>query len=181
MVQRQRLPETRSGPLGRFQVFGDEGRNAVEGPGYVNWDFSAFKNIRADRIQRISIPRRVVQCSEPYQFPHAGQRHRIADLRANSVRCRPAGDSGGAEVLVLAVACQSGDSLATENIPAKSHEPFTPKNSPTSPPAGSPRCGQTLSSMLVRVSSIKRIDTTTDLDSRRNSDSPPHHKRLRHS
>ena len=32
-------------PLGRFQVFGDEGRNAVEGPGYVDWDFSAFKNI----------------------------------------------------------------------------------------------------------------------------------------
>jgi len=33
-------------PLGRFQVFGDEGRNVVEGPGYINWDFSAFKNIR---------------------------------------------------------------------------------------------------------------------------------------
>jgi hypothetical protein len=33
-------------PLGRFQVFGDEGRNVVAGPGYSNWDFSAFKNIR---------------------------------------------------------------------------------------------------------------------------------------
>lgn len=33
-------------PLGRFQVFGDEGRNVVAGPGYVDWDFSVFKNIR---------------------------------------------------------------------------------------------------------------------------------------
>jgi hypothetical protein len=32
-------------PLGRFQVFGDEGRNVVDGPGYANWDLSAFKNI----------------------------------------------------------------------------------------------------------------------------------------
>jgi len=33
-------------PLGRFEVFGDEGRNVVAGPGFVNWDASAFKNIR---------------------------------------------------------------------------------------------------------------------------------------
>src|SRR5579862_2016828 len=32
-------------PLGRFQVFGDEGRNVVAGPDYMNWDFSVFKNM----------------------------------------------------------------------------------------------------------------------------------------
>jgi outer membrane receptor protein involved in Fe transport len=40
-------------PLGRFQVFGDEGRNAVEGPGYVNWDFSVFKNIRVTESKEL--------------------------------------------------------------------------------------------------------------------------------
>jgi hypothetical protein len=33
-------------PNSPIQQFGDEGRNTVEGPGYVNWDLSAFKNIR---------------------------------------------------------------------------------------------------------------------------------------
>ena len=27
-------------------MFGNEGRNVVQGPGYVNWDCSVFKNIR---------------------------------------------------------------------------------------------------------------------------------------
>jgi len=40
-------------PLGRFEVFGNEGRNAVEGPGYVNWDFSALKNIRVTESKEI--------------------------------------------------------------------------------------------------------------------------------
>lgn len=33
-------------PLSPVQQFGTEGRNVAEGPGYTNWDFSAFKNIR---------------------------------------------------------------------------------------------------------------------------------------
>jgi len=33
-------------PNSPVQQFGDEGRNVVQGPGYVNWDLSAFKNIR---------------------------------------------------------------------------------------------------------------------------------------
>ena len=33
-------------PNSPVQQFGNEGRNVVQGPGYVNWDFSAFKNIR---------------------------------------------------------------------------------------------------------------------------------------
>jgi hypothetical protein len=33
-------------PNSPVEQFGDEGRNAVLGPRYVDWDFSAFKNIR---------------------------------------------------------------------------------------------------------------------------------------
>jgi hypothetical protein len=40
-------------PQGRFQVFGNEGRNAVLGPGYVNWDFSALKNIRLTESKQL--------------------------------------------------------------------------------------------------------------------------------
>lgn len=40
-------------PLGRFQVFGDEGRNVVAGPGYVDWDFSAFKNIKVTESEEL--------------------------------------------------------------------------------------------------------------------------------
>jgi hypothetical protein len=32
-------------PNGPVQLFGNEGRNVVQGPGYQQWDFSAFKNI----------------------------------------------------------------------------------------------------------------------------------------
>jgi outer membrane receptor protein involved in Fe transport len=39
--------------LGRFEVFGDEGRNVVQGPGYVNWDASAFKNIQLTETKQI--------------------------------------------------------------------------------------------------------------------------------
>jgi len=36
----QRIAQDPNSPV---QQFGNEGRNAVQGPGYVNWDFSAFK------------------------------------------------------------------------------------------------------------------------------------------
>ena len=40
-------------PQGQVQVFGNEGRNAVVGPGYVNWDFSALKNIRLTESKQL--------------------------------------------------------------------------------------------------------------------------------
>jgi hypothetical protein len=39
----QRITQDPNSPV---EQFGNEGRNAVQGPGYVNWDLSAFKNIR---------------------------------------------------------------------------------------------------------------------------------------
>ena len=38
---------------GRFAVYGDEGRNVVRGPGYVNWDFSALKNIHLTETKQL--------------------------------------------------------------------------------------------------------------------------------
>lgn len=42
-------------PNSPVEQFGDEGRNAVQGPGYVNWDFSAFKNIRLTEAKEFQI------------------------------------------------------------------------------------------------------------------------------
>jgi hypothetical protein len=46
----QRITQDPNSPV---EQFGNEGRNAVEGPGYVNWDFSAFKNIRLTESKQI--------------------------------------------------------------------------------------------------------------------------------
>ena len=52
MVQRGGVPQSPD-PIPRTQQFGDEGRNAVRGPGYVNWDFSALKNIRLTETKEL--------------------------------------------------------------------------------------------------------------------------------
>lgn len=54
-----------------------------------------------DRVEGISVPRRVVQHSESHESPLAGQRHQFAKLQANSAGCGAARDSGGVEVSVL--------------------------------------------------------------------------------
>jgi outer membrane receptor protein involved in Fe transport len=46
----QRITQDPNSPV---QQFGNEGRNAVQGPGYVNWDFSAFKNIRVTESKEV--------------------------------------------------------------------------------------------------------------------------------
>ncbi len=40
-------------PTSPVQQFGNEGRNVVRGPGYVNWDFSALKNIRLTETKEL--------------------------------------------------------------------------------------------------------------------------------
>ena len=46
----QRITQDPNSPV---QQFGNEGRNAVPGPGYVNWDFSALKNIRLTESKEV--------------------------------------------------------------------------------------------------------------------------------
>ena len=46
----QRITQDPNSPV---QQFGNEGRNAVQGPGYVNWDFSALKNIRLTESKEV--------------------------------------------------------------------------------------------------------------------------------
>ena len=46
----QRITQDPNSPV---QQFGNEGRNVVQGPGYVNWDFSAFKNIRVTESKEV--------------------------------------------------------------------------------------------------------------------------------
>jgi outer membrane receptor protein involved in Fe transport len=46
----QRITQDPNSPV---QQFGNEGRNAIQGPGYVNWDFSAFKNIRLTESKEV--------------------------------------------------------------------------------------------------------------------------------
>jgi TonB dependent receptor len=48
----QRITQDPNSPV---EQFGNEGRNAVEGPGYVNWDFSAFKNIRLTESKELQL------------------------------------------------------------------------------------------------------------------------------
>ena len=52
MVQHQRLPASRSLNHSRG-VYGSEGRNVVQGPGFAQWDFSAFKNIRVTESKNL--------------------------------------------------------------------------------------------------------------------------------
>ncbi len=40
-------------PNSPVQQFGTAGRNIAEGPGYANWDFSAFKNIRVAESKEV--------------------------------------------------------------------------------------------------------------------------------
>jgi len=46
----QRITQDPNSPV---QQFGNEGRNAIQGPGYVNWDFSALKNIRLTESKEV--------------------------------------------------------------------------------------------------------------------------------
>jgi outer membrane receptor protein involved in Fe transport len=46
----QRIVQDPNSPV---QQFGDEGRNVVQGPGYVNWDLSALKNVRLTETKEL--------------------------------------------------------------------------------------------------------------------------------
>src|ERR1700722_4925247 len=83
-------------PLGRFQVFGDEGRNVVAGPGYVNWDFSAFKNVRLTESREFQF------CAEFFNlFNHTN--FRLPDSDISSPTCGQIHTDLGPRVIQLAL------------------------------------------------------------------------------
>ena len=46
----QRITQDPNSPV---QQFGSAGRNIAQGPGYANWDFSLFKNIRVTESKEL--------------------------------------------------------------------------------------------------------------------------------
>src|ERR1700677_4133038 len=101
MVQRQRFPETATGSSGSISGIRRRRpqrcrRARIRGLGLLG-----VQEHSADGIQGASPPRRAVQLPEPYQFPFAGQRYRIADVRSNPIGCWSARDSGGAKISFL--------------------------------------------------------------------------------
>ena len=88
-------------PNSPAQQFGNEGRNAVQGPGLVNWDFAAVKNIRVSEGKELQFPGRTVQHSQSHESPTAEQRHQFTSLRGDPLGPWTARDPGGIEVPVL--------------------------------------------------------------------------------
>lgn len=87
------------------QQFGNEGHNTVQGPGYVNWDFSAFKNIRLTESKELQLRGEFFNL-----LNHTNFRLTVSDIESRAGALvlsngQPTGDPDGAEVSVLTERC----------------------------------------------------------------------------
>ena len=88
----------------------------VEGPGYVNWDFSVFKNITVAESKRIQFRGELFNLLNHTNFRSAGERHQFAQLRPDPNRRLAARDSVGIEILVLKMDAAAEDESATTTL-----------------------------------------------------------------
>ena len=67
-----------------MQQFGSAGRNIAQGPGYTDWDFSLFKNIRVTESKEFQFRAEFFNILNHTNFHKSRQRHELANLQSDS-------------------------------------------------------------------------------------------------
>ena len=80
-------------PVTQAGQFGNEGRNAVRGPGISNVDLSLLKTFAVTRARAPAVPGGVLQSGQPRELRLAGQRRGFAEFRPGAGGGRAAADA----------------------------------------------------------------------------------------